>query len=64
MLDEKVKTNAFERFTEYLRQRKLRNTPERSTILGKILSIDDHFDVDSLYLSLEKDTYHVSRKKK
>ena len=61
MLDEKVKTNAFERFTEYLRQRKLRNTPERSTILGKILSIDDHFDVDSLYLSLEKDTYHVSR---
>ena len=56
MLDEKVKTNAFERFTEYLRQRKLRNTPERSTILGKILSIDDHFDVDSLYLSLEKET--------
>lgn len=49
------------KFTSYLEGKKLRKTPERYAILDKIFSTNDHFDVESLYLSLEKDAYHVSR---
>lgn len=47
-------------FKEFIRQRGLRNTRERETIAREILSRQDHFDVDELYLSL-KDRGGVSK---
>lgn len=61
MVEDKTKISAKAKFTAYLESRKLRKTPERFAILDKIFSTNDHFDIESLYLSLEKDSYHVSR---
>ncbi len=61
MVDDKIKISAKAKFTLYLEGKKLRKTPERFAILDKIFSINDHFDIESLYLSLEQDSYHVSR---
>lgn len=61
MVEDKIKIAAKAKFTSYLEAKKLRKTPERFAILDKIFSINDHFDIESLYLSLEKDSYHVSR---
>ena len=61
MVDEKTKIAAKAMFISYLEGKKLRKTPERFAILEKIYSTSDHFDIESLYLSLEKDSYHVRR---
>ena len=39
----------------------MRITPERFTILDKIYSFNNHFDVESLYCILEEEFYHVSK---
>ncbi len=61
MSDDKIKTSARAIFTEYMKTRKLRKTPERYAILDKVFDMTDHFFIESLYSSLEADTYHVSR---
>lgn len=48
-------------FTDYLQKERLRKTPERFSILDEIYSLNDHFDVDSLYTQMKKKKYRVSR---
>lgn len=61
MVDEKAKISAKNKFTLYLKDRGMRNTPERFAILDKVFALNVHFDVDSLYNMLEEESYHVSR---
>lgn len=47
--------------SEYLEQNKLRKTPERFAILEEIYSRDDHFDAETLYKTMLKKGFNVSR---
>ena len=48
-------------FRDYIRKKGLRNTPEREIIIEEIFSTHDHFDVDELYLRLQRKKKKVSR---
>ena len=49
-------------FRDYLKQKQLKYTAERRTILKKLFSIHDHFEADELYLKLrQKSDYRISR---
>lgn len=48
-------------FRRFLARGKFRKTPERFTILRRVLTMDSHFDVESLHHALEGDGFHVSR---
>lgn len=61
MSEEKLKSSARDTFTEYMVAKKLRKTPERYAILDKVFDMTQHFHIDTLSASLEKDAYHVSR---
>ncbi len=52
---------AVERFTSFLKSKRLRKTPERFEILRVALECKGHFDVDRLYTMLDSRGYHVSR---
>lgn len=45
----------------YLQDKGFRNTPERYTILEEIYNMDQHFNVDDLYLLMMQKKYHVSK---
>lgn len=61
MNDERTKTAALARFTQYMNQHHLRKTPERYAILEKVMEMNSHFFIDNLYAALEADGYHVCR---
>ena len=46
---------------QYLKDKGLRNTPERYTILEEIYNYDEHFNVDDLYLLMIQRKYHISK---
>lgn len=48
-------------FTEHLRLKKYRKTQGRYDILKEIYSMDEHFEVELLYLNLKGKNYHISR---
>ncbi len=50
-----------EKFLSFLNTKGLRKTPERFEILHCALECKGHFDVDTLYKSLEARGYHVSK---
>ncbi len=61
MSDERTKTTAYTAFTQYMTKHHLRKTPERYAILDKVMDMNSHFFIDTLYQQLESDGYHVSR---
>lgn len=61
MTNDKNRHGVEESFGDYLRGRNFRRTPERNTILRRVLSMNKHFNVDELFSALEADGYHVSR---
>jgi Fur family ferric uptake transcriptional regulator len=61
VVGEKAMQNEIQIFRNFIRNKGLRNTPEREVIIEEIFSKHDHFDVDELYLRLKRKSKKVSK---
>ncbi|MDH6355901.1 Fur family ferric uptake transcriptional regulator [Dysgonomonas sp. PH5-45] len=57
----KIKEQVKTEFTAYLTLHKHRKTPERFAILEHIYSTKGHFDMDSLFKSMNNNSFRISR---
>ena len=61
-MEENIKETVKQMLTEYLQKNGHRKTPERYAILDMIYTIKGHFDIDTLYHSMEDEgQFRVSR---
>lgn len=58
---EQIKKAAVTTLTQYMKRHRLRKTPERFAILDKVLEMNDHFLVDTVYNALAETSCPVSR---
>lgn len=58
---ETVIRNAKSIFEDYLLKNNFRKTSERFHVIDELYALDDHIDVDSLYLIMKNKDYSISR---